>query len=159
MALRTGDLAPDFTLPSTAGRPFNLRLDALGRPLVLYFYPKDFTGVCTAEACGFRDEFAHFHDLNVPVVGISRDTLATHHRFRAAYNLPFELLSDTEGTVTEQYAGKLPLVGWSQRTTYLLDADQRVVLAFNKLFESRSHIAQVKAALAKLGPSLATRVA
>lgn len=150
MALATGTLAPDFTLPSTSGRDFNLRLDALGQPLILYFYPKDFTRTCTAEACGFRDEFAHFAELGVPVYGISRDDIATHHKFKQAYNLPFELLADPKGEVTKQYAGNLPLVGWGKRATYLLDAEQKVAAAYSKLFQGRQHIDHMLQALATL---------
>lgn len=150
MSLPIGTLAPDFTLPSTSGRDFNLRLDGLGQPLVLYFYPKDFTRTCTAEACGFRDEFAHFAELGVPVYGISRDTLETHRKFKRAYNLPFDLLADPTARVIQQYTGKLPIVGWSKRVTYLLDGDQRVAAVYDKLFQGREHIDHTLRALNRL---------
>ncbi|MGB5926638.1 MAG: redoxin domain-containing protein, partial [Cyclobacteriaceae bacterium] len=80
MPLRVKDPAPDFSLPSTSGKTFNLRQNVENNPIVLYFYPKDFTPACTREACSFRDEFSAFKNLKVTVVGISRDTLETHHK-------------------------------------------------------------------------------
>jgi thioredoxin-dependent peroxiredoxin len=82
MALKIGQKAPDFTLPCTSGEKFILSIHAAEKPCVIYFYPKDFTKVCTAEACDFRDQFSAFRDLDVPVVGISRDTITTHLKFK-----------------------------------------------------------------------------
>jgi thioredoxin-dependent peroxiredoxin len=90
-----GDPVPDFTLPSTAGEPFRLAANR-GAPVVLYFYPKDATSGCTLEAQDFRDLHAKLRRAGASVWGISRDSLASHARFRAAQELPFHLLSDAE---------------------------------------------------------------
>jgi peroxiredoxin Q/BCP len=148
MALKEGTQAPNFTLPSTAEQDFTLA-ERKGKPLVLFFYPKDFTSVCTAEACSFRDQFSVFRDLNVEVIGISRDDIPTHNRFKAQYNLPFELLADTEGKVSKLYKATLPLVGMSARITYLLDEDHTVRAAFKNLFSAEQHIAAMLEALQK----------
>jgi thioredoxin-dependent peroxiredoxin len=149
MALKPGTPAPPFTLPSTSGQPFRLQ-DHAGKPLILYFYPKDFTAVCTKEACGFRDEFGHFTGLGITVVGISRDDIPTHLRFKAQYNLPFELLADEAGTVSHQYSGKVPLIGLSNRVTFLIDGAQQVRAVYSDFFAGQKHIDQMKAEVAAL---------
>ena len=88
---------PDFELPSTGGNPFRLS-SVKGKPVVLYFYPKDSTPGCTTEAQQFRDLYPKFQALGCPIYGISRDSLKSHENFRAKQNLPFELLSDNEET-------------------------------------------------------------
>ncbi|MGB3616920.1 MAG: peroxiredoxin, partial [Catalinimonas sp.] len=113
----------------------------------LYFYPKDFTSVCTAEACGFRENFAFFEGLDVPVLGVSRDDLATHHRFREAHELPFHLLADTKGAVSKQYGANIPFVNMTRRITYLLDADHRVAGVLENMFSARRHIDEMIAQL------------
>jgi len=117
---------PDFTLPGTGG-DFRLS-DHAGRPLVIYFYPKDNTPGCTTEASQFRDLFAEFAALGCAVFGISRDSLKSHQGFKAKLGLPFELLSDDDETVCRLFdvikAKKLygkEVVG-VQRSTFLIDA-------------------------------------
>ena len=149
MPLKTGDLAPNFELASTEGRALSLHRDLVGRPVVLFFYPKDFTPACTAEACAFRDEFAAFRDLSVDVLGISQDDIATHQRFREAHNLPFHLLSDPRGQVAKQYRATVPVLGMNLRVTYLLDAEHRVAAVFDNLFASQGHIRAMVSALQK----------
>ncbi|MBB3112590.1 peroxiredoxin Q/BCP [Paenibacillus phyllosphaerae] len=97
-----GKKAPNFTLPTTGGREVTLS-DYLGKKVVLFFYPKDLTTACTQEACDFRDASEDFSGCNTVVLGISIDTAQTHERFAAKYNLPFELLADTEHKVCELY--------------------------------------------------------
>lgn len=143
MALAKGSKAPDFTLPGTSGNDFSLYADMKGKPCVLYFYPKDFTSVCTAEACGFRDHFEDFRDLDITVLGISTDDIATHNRFKEQFNLPFELLSDMDGSVSKLYGAKMPILNMSKRITYLLDGEQRVQSAFSDLFNAKKHIQSV----------------
>ncbi len=92
----------DFSLPATGGTTFSW-LDARGKKLVMYFYPKDDTPGCTVEGADFRDRYAEFQRLGVEVVGISRDSVASHERFKAKLNLPFELLADTEETVCQLF--------------------------------------------------------
>jgi thioredoxin-dependent peroxiredoxin len=93
---------PDFRLPSTTGSPFQLSA-ARGRKLVLYFYPKDNTPGCTAEGVDFRDQYAAFRRAGCEVLGISRDSPASHERFKAKMKLPFELLSDPDEQVCRQF--------------------------------------------------------
>lgn len=140
MALALNSHAPDFTLPSTTGSDFRLSRDMAGKPCVIYFYPKDFTGGCTAEACSFRDHFEAFRDLDVAVIGISRDSIATHRQFIKQYKLPFELLSDEDGTVTKLYRAAMPLIGMPKRITYLLDATHQIVAVHEALFENSEHV-------------------
>jgi thioredoxin-dependent peroxiredoxin len=97
-----GQPVPDFRLPSTAGTPFELSA-ARGRKLVLYFYPKDNTPGCTAEGIDFRDQHAAFRRAGCEVLGISRDSAASHERFKAKMKLPFELLSDSDERVCRQF--------------------------------------------------------
>ena len=143
MALKVGDQAPDFTLPSTTGSDFNLRRHAAGKPVILYFYPKDFTTVCTREACEFRDTFSFLRNLDVQVLGISRDDVATHRRFQVVHHLPFDLLADVDGKVAESYRAPLPFIRLTRRITYLLDKQHTVVAAYENLFDATNHIRTV----------------
>lgn len=140
MALSLGAYAPDFTLPSTSAKKISLSKDLAGKAVILYFYPKDFTGVCTAEACEFRDQFGAFRELDVPVFGISRDDIATHEKFKKAHRLPFELLSDESGKVCKAYDALIPLIKMPKRVTYLLDQDHKIAGVFSDMFESKGHI-------------------
>lgn len=140
MPLSPHAAAPDFTLPSTAGQDFTLARDWAKRPGLLYFYPKDFTSVCTAQACGFREAFDVFEGLNVDIVGISGDTLETHLRFRRSQQLPFHLLADVGGVVARRYKAWIPLINVARRVTYLLDAEHRVAGTYENMFDARRHI-------------------
>ena len=140
MAIKIGKKAPDFTLPSTSGKDFKLSKDFFGKSCVIYFYPKDFTGGCTAQACEFRDEFETFRELNIPIVGISRDDMPTHIRFKKAYQLPFELLSDKDGKVCKAYDALVPILGLPKRITYLLDEGHVVKDVFQDMFNAKAHI-------------------
>ena len=140
MALKKGQKAADFTLDSTTGQKFTLSKSAAGKACVIYFYPKDFTRVCTAEACDFRDQFSAFRDLDVPVVGISRDTIATHLKFQKEHKLPFELLSDGSGKVCKSYDALIPLVKMPKRVTYFLDSDHVIQGVYSDMFESKKHV-------------------
>lgn len=143
MPLKINTPAPDFTLPSTEGKLFSLSQDARNKPLVLYFYPKDFTRLCTKEACEFRDQFAFFRNQQIQILGISRDSIETHHRFREEYKLPFHLLADEKGEVASLYKASVPLLPLTRRITYLLDANHRVAGAFEKMFGHEEHIQQM----------------
>src|SRR5579872_3156755 len=100
--LRVGDPAPDFTLPDENGEPVRLA-SFRGKRVVLYFYPKDDTPGCTAQACGFRDVFVDITERNATVLGISADDSASHVQFKTKYQLPFTLLADTSHAVCETY--------------------------------------------------------
>jgi peroxiredoxin Q/BCP len=102
MPLQTGDRAPDFTLRDQNDQPVTLS-GFIGKPVVLYFYPKDFTPGCTREACDFRDGHAAFHQNGAVVIGVSGDKVESHKKFADEYGLPFILLSDPDKTVMKQY--------------------------------------------------------
>jgi thioredoxin-dependent peroxiredoxin len=119
--VQVGDLAPDFTLPSQFGTPVRLG-EFLGKTaIVLYFYPKDNTSVCTAEACAFRDSYEVFKDVGAEVIGISSDSVESHRQFAAAHHLPFLLLSDADGMIRKRY-GVPTAFGLPGRVTYLIDS-------------------------------------
>jgi peroxiredoxin Q/BCP len=100
--LQLGDQAPDFSLSTGSGDTFHLA-DQRGKAVVLYFYPKDDTPGCTAEACAFRDQYEDFLDLGAVVVGVSSDSEASHQKFAQKHRLPFPLLADTSGQLRKQY--------------------------------------------------------
>ncbi len=102
MTVTVGKSAPDFTLPTDGGGKVSLK-SLRGQNVVLYFYPKDDTTGCTAQACGFRDALPKFGKVDATVIGISRDSVASHDKFKAKYKLPFTLGSDEKGQVTEKY--------------------------------------------------------
>ena len=102
MSVEAGDKAPDFTLPADGGGTVSLKA-LRGKPVVLYFYPKDDTSGCTAEACAFRDSLPDFSKVKAEVIGISRDSVASHGKFKKKYQLPFPLASDQDGKVCQDY--------------------------------------------------------
>lgn len=139
MSLKIGTKAPDFTLPSTQGS-FTLSKDCAGKACVLYFYPKDFTTVCTKEACSFGAEFSRFQNMEIDIFGISRDTIETHQKFKETYNLPFELLSDLKGEVAKKYKANIPFIGLTKRVTYLLDKDHVIVGVYSHMLQDQEHV-------------------
>ncbi len=143
MALKENAKAPDFELQSTSGNAFSLNKNASGKPLIIYFYPKDFTPGCTKEACEFRDSFEFFNDLDIDIYGISRDSVATHHEFRKTHQLPFHLLADEDGKVADLYGASVPLINFTKRITYLLDKNHRIAGVYQNLFGARKHIKEM----------------
>src|SRR4051794_33820914 len=109
--LKEGDKAPDFSLESDEGGKVSLK-DLKGKSVVLYFYPKDMTSGCTQQACDFRDSFARVKKAGAVVLGVSKDSLERHEKFRSKYKLPFPLLSDPEGEVCEKYGV------WREKSLY-----------------------------------------
>lgn len=139
--VQVGDLALDFTLPAQSGALVSLG-DFLGKTaLVLYFYPKDNTSVCTAEACAFRDSYEVFKDAGAEVIGISSDSVESHQQFTAAHRLPFILLSDVGGVIRKRY-GVPTAFGLPGRVTYIIDRQGIVRHIFFSQFTSEKHIAQ-----------------
>ena len=143
--------APDFTLPTASGQPFTLSQHR-GRPLVLYFYPKDDTRGCTAEACSFRDKYEDFLAFGAEVVGVSVDDEASHQRFAQKHRLPFTLLADVGGRIRKLYDvprlfGILPMSG---RVTYVIDAAGIVRHAFNSNAQPLKHVSETLAYLKRL---------
>jgi peroxiredoxin Q/BCP len=139
MALKIGTQAPDFSVKGTSELTLNLHQDLSGRSFVLYFYPKDFTPGCTAEACEFRDQFEAFRDLDIPVFGVSRDSIETHEKFKKTHKLPFELLSDESGKVCKAYDALIPLIKMPKRITYFIDSEMKIAGVFQDMFESKKH--------------------
>jgi thioredoxin-dependent peroxiredoxin len=126
-----GKPAPDFELPSDSGETVKLS-ELRGKPIVLYFYPKDDTPGCTAQACGIRDAYGEFERAGAVVLGISPDDERSHGKFRDKYGLPFTLLADTDHAVAEQYGvwGEKKYMGRTylgvSRWTFVIDADGNV---------------------------------
>ncbi len=147
-----GEAAPDFTLTSDGGDKVTLS-DLRGKPVVLYFYPKDDTPGCTAQACGIRDAFAAFEGAGAVVLGISPDSVAKHVKFKEKYDLPFTLLADTEHEVADRYGtwGEKRYMGrtyWGvSRTTFLIAADGIVAKVMPDV-KPETHADDVLAALA-----------
>lgn len=142
-----GDPAPDFRLPRQDGTEFHLG-DILGRrPVILYFYPRDDTPGCTAEACGFRDRHAVFAEADAEVVGVSRDSVESHLRFAAKYGLPFTLLSDPDGRVHRLYGVPRAMLGLLPgRVTYVIDRAGIVRTVFGAIVPN-GHVATAVRAL------------
>ncbi|MBR0356512.1 MAG: thioredoxin-dependent thiol peroxidase [Clostridia bacterium] len=132
--LSIGTIAPAFTLPDQNGVPRSLS-DYRGSKVVLYFYPKDMTPGCTKQACGFAELYPQFREKGAVVLGVSRDSVASHKRFEEKYGLPFPLLSDPDRAVIEAYGvwqekknyGKVTM--GIVRTTYLIDEEGVIVKA------------------------------
>ena len=128
MTLNVGDKAPDFTMPTDGGGEVSLAA-LKGKAVVLYFYPRDDTPGCTKEACGFRDALPDFSGVGAEIIGVSRDTVAKHEKFKAKYDLPFTLGSDESGAVTEAYGVWVEKNMYGrksmgiERATYLIDGD------------------------------------
>jgi len=125
--LSPGDTAPEFALPDHEGRRRSLRDLQDGGPLILYFYPADFTPGCTKEACDLRDLHTKILSAGLKVVGISPQSPESHKRFREQHSLPFTLLSDEDKAVIRAYDVDGPLGIGVRRATYLLDAKRKVV--------------------------------
>jgi len=133
-----GQEAPDFELKSDSGE--TVKLSALrGKPVVLYFYPKDDTPGCTTQACGIRDAYGEFERAGAVVLGVSPDSEASHEKFRKKYDLPFTLLADTDHAVAEQYGvwGEKSYLGKTymgvSRSTFVIADDGTVKKVFPKV--------------------------
>jgi peroxiredoxin Q/BCP len=129
--IEEGKPAPDFELPTDSGETIKLS-ELRGKPVVLYFYPKDDTPGCTTQACGIRDAYGEFERAGAVVLGVSPDSEKSHGKFKDKYELPFTLLADTEHSVAEQYGvwGEKSFAGKKymgvNRSTFVIDADGNV---------------------------------
>ena len=149
--LAVGTAAPGFTLPDQNGQMKSLG-DYRGQKVILYFYPKDMTSGCTKQACAFGELYPQFREKGAVVIGVSKDSVASHKRFEEKYGLPFTLLSDPEKTVIQAYDvwkekklyGKVSM--GVVRTTYLIDENGVIVKAFDKV-KAADNPAQMAAAL------------
>ena len=148
--MKLGDQAPDFTLPTDKGDTFHLA-EQRGRPVVLYFYPKDDTPGCTAEACAFRDQYADFLDLGAVVVGVSSDSEKSHQKFSQKHGLPFPLLADSGGQLRKQYEVPRALLGLLPgRVTFVIDKEGKIAYIFNSLSGATDHVRKTKEVLREL---------
>jgi len=154
MKLKIGDKAPDFKLKNQNGKTVSL-LNYKGRWVLLYFYPKDFTGGCTKEACTLRDNFSDFKNLKVKVVGVSVDSTESHKKFKKEYNLPFDLLSDEEKEAVKLYNawGKKNFMGreyyGTLRISFLIDP-KGIIKNVYKSVKPAFHSKEVLRDLAKI---------
>ncbi len=136
--LNIGTPAPDFTLPDQNGETHRLS-DYRGQKVILYFYPKDNTAGCTRQACNFRDLLPQFKEKGAVVLGVSKDSVASHKRFEEKFGLPFTLLADEDRTVIQAYDVWKEKVNYGKvsmgvvRTTYLIDENGVIVRAFDKV--------------------------
>lgn len=136
--LEIGTKAPEFTLPDQNGEMRSLS-DYRGQKVVLYFYPKDMTSGCTRQACSFAELYPQFQEKGAVVLGVSKDSVASHKKFEEKYGLPFTLLADTEKTVIQAYDVWKEKVNYGKvtmgvvRTTYLIDESGMIEKAFGKV--------------------------
>ena len=136
--LEIGTKAPDFTLPDQNGNMHSLS-EYRGKKVILYFYPKDNTPGCTKQACGFAERFPQFTEKGAVVLGISKDSVASHKKFEEKYGLPFTILSDPELVAIQAYDVWQEKKNYGKtymgvvRTTYLIDENGKIVKAFDKV--------------------------
>ena len=149
-----GKSAPAFSLDTDAGEKVSLK-DLKGRPVVLYFYPKDDTPGCTVEACEFRDAFPRFKDSKAVILGISPDSVKSHQKFKEKFDLPFTLLADEDHAIAEKYGvwQKKSMYGRTYmgiaRTTFVIDKDGKVAKIFEKV-KPKGHAEEVEQAIDEL---------
>ncbi len=148
--LSAGDAAPDFTLTAQDGSSFTLS-DALAKgPVVVFFYPKDDTPVCIAEACAFRDRHEVFLSRGAQVVGVSRDPVSSHESFAGRHDLPYTLLSDTDGKVRASFGVKKTLGFFDGRVTFVIDGSGKILHSFSSALDARRHVEEAIGTLERL---------
>ena len=146
--LKIGDIAPDFELQNDKGDLISLAsLLEDNQPLILYFYPADFTPACTAEACSIRDIHDEILDADLKVVGVSPQSVSSHQRFKDSHNLPFPLLFDEGKKVIRAFGLNGPMGFGVKRTTFLIDAEKKILNKVNSEFFVGSHIKFIEAAI------------
>ena len=154
MSLNVGDKAPSFKLKNQDVEVVSLA-DLKGKPIVLYFYPKDDTSGCTKEACNFRDEFPKFGKMKAEIIGVSADSVESHKKFTEKYKLPFNLLSDEKKEVVEKYGvwQEKSMYGKKYmgivRTTFIIDGQGKIRKIFEKV-KVDEHNQEVMEALKEL---------
>lgn len=151
MPIQSDIEAPDFELPDSEGNIHKLS-DYRGKPVVLYFYPKDDTSGCTTEACEFRDDYDVYKKAGVEILGISPDSSKSHAKFQNKYDLPFTLLADEDHKVLEKYGvwGKKKMYGREYfgvlRTTFLISSSGKILKVFENV-KPKGHSSEVLSAL------------
>jgi peroxiredoxin Q/BCP len=153
MPLKLGDRAPDFDVTSSDGKRLRLEDYRGQKQLVLYFYPRDDTPVCTAEACGFRDMYADLVSADTEVIGVSVDDDASHRDFAAKHRVPFPLVADPERRLAEAYGatgGLANLRGVAKRITYVIAKDGTIAGTFDSAIFAKQHLGGVKETIERL---------
>ncbi|MDD5151032.1 MAG: peroxiredoxin [Flavobacterium sp.] len=150
MALQVGDKIPKFLAKDSFGNDFDSTSVVGKKPIVFYFYPKDNTPSCTAQACSFRDQYEDFKDMGAEVIGISSDSIASHEKFIQKYNLPFILLSDSDKKIRNLFGVKANLFGLIPgRVTYVVDKNGIIQLIFDSL-TATDHIPKALESIKKM---------
>jgi thioredoxin-dependent peroxiredoxin len=150
--LEPGEKAPNFSLTTDRGQPWELARELEKGPVVLFFYPKDDTPGCTAEACTFRDQHEVFAASGAQVVGVSSDSVASHERFKTRHNLPYTLLSDPGGNVRKLFGVKKTLGLWDGRVTFVIDQDGTLRHVFRSALDARRHVDEALRTIRELSP-------
>ena len=133
MALKVGDKLPNFKAKDTNGNLFDGQDYTGKQALVIYFYPKDETKVCTAQACSFRDNYEEFKDLGAEIIGISADSVQSHVKFKSKFNLPFILLSDNDKKLRKLFGVENDFLIIPGRQTFVVDKNGFVIMVFNSM--------------------------
>lgn len=150
--LKTGKPAPDFTATLDDGTPFNLSAHRGEKNVVLYFYPKDFTPGCTAEACSFRDNYGAISAFDAIIIGVSGDDSKSHTSFKEKHELPFPLLSDPNGKIRDLYDATGWIPWMPPRVTYVIDKEGVIRAAMRHDFKVDAHVPEVLEALEAIQP-------
>jgi len=145
--IEAGQPAPDFELPDAEGKRIRLADFKGKKAVVLYFYPKDDTPGCTAEACSFRDSYEDFSDAGAEVIGVSSDSASSHAKFAKRHKLPFMLLSDAKGEVRKKYGVPTTLGLLPGRVTFVIDKKGIVRHVFNSQLQATRHVSEALSAL------------
>ncbi|HEY1789886.1 MAG TPA: peroxiredoxin [Verrucomicrobiae bacterium] len=149
---KIGDVAPAFQGTDQNGNPIKSS-DIIGKKVVLlYFYPKDFTGGCTKEACGFRDRMGDLQKENVQIIGVSFDSVDKHKSFEEKYNLNFTLLADPDGKIVEAYGTRMGMMKMSRRVSFLIGLDGKITHITDS-GNPQVHFDEMKAAINSLPKS------
>lgn len=151
MGLKVGDKIPSFAAKDTNGNDFDSQAVIGTKPLVVYFYPKDNTPGCTAQACSFRDQYEDFKDSGAEVIGISSDSVASHQKFTQKFQLPFILLSDQDKKIRKLFGVPSELFGiLPGRVTYVADKTGTIIMVFDSSRMATQHVQKALEAVRKL---------
>lgn len=154
MPLSVGQKAPDFDVVSSDGKALKLSEFAGKKNVVLYFYPGDFTPICTKETCGFRDMYAELGTKDTEIIGVSIDSDESHRKFAAEHRVPFALVSDRKRELARTYEASSLLqniLGKAGRVTYVIDKKGQIAAIFKAELSASKHLDGVKATIQKLG--------
>jgi peroxiredoxin Q/BCP len=142
LGLKNGDLIPSFSISNQDGKIVQIS-DFKGHPVILFFYPKDETSGCTKEVCSFRDRFAEFKKNGAVVLGVSRQAASSHKKFQSHYQLPFDLLVDSDGSLAKSLGvDTIPIIGLHKRQTLLIDKTGRL-FKFYENVDPEQHVSQI----------------